>query len=114
MRVRLPVVLTLVAAALTAVSAQTNATGRCNMTISTDQGSIPTTLTSVQEGEALSGSMASDQGTVEFDGGTISGNKLAWVIEVVDSKPHRSAAVTRHDSPQARLSAGRDSRTAGP
>jgi hypothetical protein len=75
-------VLTLVAAALTAVSAQTNATGRCNMTISTDQGSIPTTLTSVQEGEALSGSMASDQGTVEFDGGTISGNKLAWVIEV--------------------------------
>ncbi len=50
--------------------------------VSTDQGSIPTTLTLVQEGEALGGAMASDQGTVEFDGGTITGNTLAWVIEV--------------------------------
>ena len=68
MRVRIAVVLALVAAAWTAVSAQTNATGRWNMTISTDQGSIPTTLTLVQEGEALRG--------------TITGNTLAWVIEV--------------------------------
>ncbi len=82
MRVRLAVVLTLVAAALTVVSAQTDATGRWNMTVSTDQGSLPTTLTLQQDGEALSGSMASDQGTVEFDGGTITGNKLAWVIEI--------------------------------
>ena len=68
--------------ALAVVSAQTDATGRWNMTISTDQGSLPTTLTLQQDGEALSGSMASDQGTVEFDGGTITGNKLAWIIEI--------------------------------
>ena len=82
MRLRLAVVLAMTVATLTAVSAQTNASGRWTMTISTDQGSFPTTLTLLQEGETLSGSMASDQGTVEFDGGTVTGNKLAWVIEV--------------------------------
>ena len=86
MRVRLAVVLTLVAAALAVVSAQTDATGRWNMTVSTDQGSLPTTLTLQQDGEALSGSMASDQGTVEFDGTDVSATEATHR----DARHHRT------------------------
>jgi hypothetical protein len=34
------------------------------------------------EGNALSGSMASDQGTQAFTGGTVDGDAVAWATEV--------------------------------
>ena len=82
MRNRMAMVLTLVVLALVVVAAQTDVTGRWEMTINTDQGALPGTLTLQQDGEALSGSLISDQGTIEFDGGTVSENKLEWVVEV--------------------------------
>ena len=82
MRIRMAMVLTLVVLALVVVAAQTDVTGSWDMTINTDQGALPGTLTLQQDGEALSGSLISDQGTIEFDGGTVSENKLEWVVEV--------------------------------
>ena len=69
MRNRMAMVLTLVVLALVVVAAQTDVTGSWDMTLQ-------------QDGEALSGSLISDQGTIEFDGGTVSENKLEWVVEV--------------------------------
>ena len=82
MRNRMAMVLTLVVLALVVVAAQTDVTGSWDMTINTDQGALPGTLTLQQDGEASSGSLISDQGTIEFDGGTVSENKLEWVVEV--------------------------------
>ena len=82
MRIRMAMVLTLVVLALVVVAAQTDVTGSWDMTINTDQGALPGTLTLQQDGEALSGSLISDQGTLEFDGGTVSENKIEWVVEV--------------------------------
>ena len=82
MRIRVATTAILAAMTLALVSAQTDVSGRWNMTINTDQGSISATLVLAQDGEALSGSLISDQGTVEFDGGTVSGNKLTWSIEI--------------------------------
>jgi hypothetical protein len=82
MRLRLVMALIGTVMAVTGVSAQADVSGRWTVTFNTDQGSNSATMTLQQEGEALSGSVAGDQGTVEFDGGTVSGNKLAWVIEI--------------------------------
>ena len=83
MRHRLTVTLGIVGALLTvAVVAQTSVTGKWNITFDTDQGSTAATLNLQQEGETLSGSLESDQGTVEFEGGMITGDKIQWVIEV--------------------------------
>ena len=82
MRIRMTMVLTLTVLALVVVAAQTDVTGRWEMTINTDQGALPGTLTLQQDGEALSGSLISDQGTLEFDGGMVSENKIEWVVEV--------------------------------
>ena len=82
MRNRLTAGLGIMVVALTvAVSAQTDVTGKWNMTIDTDQGSAPATLTLAQDGDTLTGELVSDQGTLEFEG-TITGDKIAWVAEV--------------------------------
>lgn len=81
-RNRLVVILGIVATVLTvAVTTQTDVTGKWDMTIDTDQGAAPGTLTLTQDGEKLTGELASDQGTLEFEG-TIIGDKVAWVAEV--------------------------------
>ena len=78
MRNRVTVGLGIMAAVLTVtVAAQTDVTGKWNMSIDTDQGSAPATLTLTQDGEKLTGELVSDQGTIEFEG-TIIGDKVAW------------------------------------
>ncbi|HJN47047.1 MAG TPA: hypothetical protein QF572_23030 [Vicinamibacterales bacterium] len=64
-----------------AVTAQSNVAGRWNVTFNTDQGSNAGTMTLQQDGEKVTGSTSTDQGTLEFEG-TISGNKLEWVLEI--------------------------------
>jgi hypothetical protein len=76
-------VLGLAAAVVTvAVAAQSNVAGRWNVTFNTDDGSNSGTMTLQQDGEKVTGSTTTDQGgTIEFEG-TISGNKLEWVVEI--------------------------------
>ena len=82
MRNRLAVVLGIVAVVLTlAVAAQTDVTGEWTMTSNTEQGSSSAALTLNQDGEKLTGELvAPEVGTLEFEG-TITSNKVAWVIE---------------------------------
>ncbi len=82
MRNRVAMVLALAVLALVVVTAQTDVTGSWEMTFNTDQGSVSGGLTLQQDGEALSGALVTEMGTLEFDGGTVSGNKLEWVAEV--------------------------------
>lgn len=82
MRKRLTVGLGIMATVLTvAVAAQTDVTGKWNMTFDSEAGSTSGTLTLTQDGEKLTGEMVSEQGTLEFEG-TITGDKLAWVMEI--------------------------------
>jgi len=82
MRHRLTVTLGIVAAVLTvAVAAQTDVTGKRNMTFDTDQGTTTATMTLQQDGDTLTGELVGDQGTLEFEG-TIIGDTLEWVMEV--------------------------------
>ena len=85
MRNRLAVTLGIVAAVLTvAVTAQTNVAGEWNMMFNLPQGPSPATMTLQQDGETLTGSLTSDQGTFKVEG-TISSNKLEWVLLDVDA-----------------------------
>jgi hypothetical protein len=78
-RNRLTVVLgimtTVVAVALVA---QTDVSGNWDVEFDTEQGASSATMTLQQDGEKLTGEMATDQGTLEFEG-TITGDKVAWV-----------------------------------
>lgn len=84
MRHRLTLTLGIVATVcMVAVAVQTDVTGQWMMTFETDQGSQSATMTFQQDGESLSGSLDSDQGgPFEFEGGTVSGDKLEWVVEI--------------------------------
>ncbi len=61
--------------------AQTDVSGDWNMTFQTEQGDTEVSLTLEQDGEKLTGSITSDQGTLEFEG-TISDDKVKWVLEI--------------------------------
>jgi len=56
--------------------------GTYNIEISTPMGKRTAKLTLKAEGNSLSGSAASDQGTQTFTGGTVSGDAVAWAMEV--------------------------------
>ena len=81
MRIRSMVVLGFIFVLLPVALTAQDVTGTWNMTFSTDGGDLPATLVLAQDGEAVTGELVSDQGTVEFEG-TIMGNELKWVIEV--------------------------------
>jgi len=69
--------------AMVTVMAQTpDIAGTWNMAFNSDQGSQSGTLTIQQDGEAFSGSISGDQGELPFEGGTITGNAVEWVLEI--------------------------------
>ena len=81
MRSRLAVTLGIVAAVTVAVAAQTDVSGKWTMTSETEQGSTSAELTLNQDGEKLTGELvAPEVGTLAFEG-TITGDKVEWVIE---------------------------------
>jgi hypothetical protein len=56
--------------------------GTYNIEISSPMGKRTAKATLKAEGNSLSGSMASDQGTQAFTGGTVNGDAVAWAMEV--------------------------------
>ena len=56
--------------------------GTYNMEIDTPMGKQTSKLTLKTDGNALSGTMESAFGTMEFSGGAVSGDEVAWVMEV--------------------------------
>ncbi|MCH8990610.1 MAG: hypothetical protein IIA44_02520, partial [Acidobacteria bacterium] len=82
MRNRQAVILGIVIAVLmVTLTAQTNVAGEWTMMFNLDSGPSPATMTLQQDGDKLTGSITSAQGTFELEG-TISDTKLAWVFEV--------------------------------
>lgn len=76
--VALGIMTTVVAVALVA---QTDVSGNWDVEFDTEQGATSATMTLQQDGEKLTGEMATDQGTLAFEG-TITGDKVAWLVEV--------------------------------
>ena len=65
--------------------------GTWNCTMNTPMGAGNVTLTLKTEGNDLSGTFASDQGTMDFTGGTVDGNKLSWTISIEQPMPMQIA-----------------------
>lgn len=65
--------------------ADVDGTWNCTMTSPMGSGSLTLTLTT--DGSDLSGTLVSDQGTMEFTGGTVDGNDLAWTVSVTQPMP---------------------------
>ena len=56
--------------------------GTWALTINSPQGDQPSTLTITQNGESISGTMASQMGTVPVQGGSIAGRTMSWSISL--------------------------------
>ena len=65
--------------------ADVDGTWNCTMTSPMGAGSV--TLTLRTEGSSLSGTLVSDQGTMEFTDGTVDGNELSWTVSVQQPMP---------------------------
>ncbi len=82
MRNRQAVILGIVIAVLmVTLTAQTTVAGEWTMMFNLDSGPNPATMTLQQDGDKLTGSITSAQGTFELEG-TISDTTLEWVFEV--------------------------------
>ena len=64
-----------------------SADGSWNCTINSPMGAQEATLTLVTEGGSLSGTMAGAQGTQEFSGGSVDGDKLEWEVQMTSPMP---------------------------
>ena len=64
-----------------------SADGVWNVTINSPMGAQQATMTLVTDGGRLSGTMAGAQGTQEFEGGTVDGDSLEWVVEMTSPMP---------------------------
>ena len=58
------------------------ADGTWNTTIDSPMGSQDGTLELKTDAESLSGSINGPQGSMEFSGGSVKGNELAWNVEM--------------------------------
>ena len=91
--------------------------GSWKITMNSPMGSQEATLTLNTDGGSLSGSMAGPQGTQEFEGGSIDGNNLQWVVDMTQPMPMKleiSAAVDGDDiSGNVKLGAFGDASFAG-
>jgi len=56
--------------------------GTYNVQVSSSMGTQPATITLKEDGELLTGSIAGDQGTQVFEGGTVEGNNVAWSVQM--------------------------------
>jgi hypothetical protein len=65
--------------------ADVDGTWNCTMTSPMGAGSV--TLTLRTEGSDLSGTLVSDQGTMEFTGGTVDGDTLSWTVSLQQPMP---------------------------
>lgn len=56
--------------------------GTYNIEMNTPMGTQPGKLTLKTDGDALSGTFSSAQGEQSFQGGTVSGEEIAWSIQM--------------------------------
>jgi aerobic carbon-monoxide dehydrogenase large subunit len=63
------------------------ADGTWNVTMDTPMGAQQMTLTLATNGNELSGKLGSPQGEMEFTGGTVDGDNLAWTVSIEQPMP---------------------------
>lgn len=56
--------------------------GTYNVEIDTPMGKQESKLTLKTDGDALSGTMESPMGTIEFSGGKVNGDDISWEMEI--------------------------------
>jgi len=56
--------------------------GTYNVQWSSAMGAAPGTITLKVDGNSLSGSITSDQGTTQFEGGKVTGDAFEWSMQV--------------------------------
>ncbi len=61
--------------------------GDWKVTINSPMGAREATLTLKTDGDSLSGSLAGQQGTQDFEGGTVDGDNLTWVVDMTQPMP---------------------------
>ncbi len=61
--------------------------GTWNCTMTSPMGTGNMTLTLHTEGSELSGTLVSDQGTMEFTGGKVDGDDLSWTVSIQQPMP---------------------------
>lgn len=61
--------------------------GKWNIVIKTPMGDQTGVLTLKQEGDALTGGMASPQGDAAVENGKVEGDKLTWSVNVTNPMP---------------------------
>ncbi len=76
------ILLALLLLAARPVFAQTNITGDWDMTVNSPQGASTTLVTFKQDGEKVSGIFKGQQGSVPFEGGTLTGNDLTFTFTI--------------------------------
>jgi hypothetical protein len=59
-----------------------SADGTWNVTMNSPMGAQSMTLTLATNGSELSGKLAGPQGEMEFTGGTVDGDNLAWTVSI--------------------------------
>jgi hypothetical protein len=64
-----------------------SADGTWNTTIDSPMGSQTGTLELQTDAGSLSGSITGPQGSMEFSGGTVTGNDLSWSVEMTQPMP---------------------------
>jgi hypothetical protein len=64
-----------------------SADGTWNCTMDTPMGASAMTLTLTTSGNDLSGKLKSDQGEMEFTGGTVDGDNLTWTVSIQQPMP---------------------------
>lgn len=64
-----------------------SADGSWKVTINSPMGAQEATLTLKTDGDSLSGSLDGPQGTQDFEGGTVDGDNLTWVVDMTQPMP---------------------------
>ena len=61
--------------------------GKYDVTTKTPMGDQKGTLTLVADGDALTGTLSGDQGSIDLADGTISGDDLSWTANITSPMP---------------------------
>jgi hypothetical protein len=61
--------------------------GTWNCTMNSPMGASAMTLELTSNGNDLSGKLKSDQGEMEFTGGTVDGDNLSWTVSIQQPMP---------------------------
>lgn len=64
-----------------------NVDGTWNVTTNTPMGAQKGTLTLAADGDKLTGNMSGAQGSLDIQGGAVSGNDVSWKLDITSPMP---------------------------